>query len=103
MPTIKRSLKRAPRLSSPGSHSMGSPATGLQPKALARPGRLQITQPTRAERRIAAWRLPTQIVRHIRSRLEKLAALVTFQVNALARGVDAQFWLSATHSSDDLR
>jgi len=71
MPTTRRCRKRAPRLSSPGSHSMGSPATGLQPKALARPGRLQITQPTRAERRIAASRLPTRIVPHIRSRLEQ--------------------------------
>src|ERR1035437_5100461 len=75
MPTTRRCLKRAPRLSSPGSHSMESPATGLQPKALARPGRLQITQPARAEGRIAASRLPTRIVPHIRSRLEKMRAV----------------------------
>jgi hypothetical protein len=52
---------------------------------------LQITQPMRAERRIGASRLPTRIVRRIRSKLEKLAVLVTFQVSSLAKGVHAQF------------
>src|SRR5579872_5076704 len=58
MPTIRRSLKRGPRLSSPGLHSMESPQTGLRTKVLARPGRLRITRPIRAERRIAASRSP---------------------------------------------
>jgi hypothetical protein len=87
------SLKRVPRLSSSGSHSMGSPATGLQPKALARPGRLQITQPTRAEQRIAASRLPTRIAPHIRSRLRN-GRSGHFLGNSLALGIHARFWLS---------
>ena len=99
MPTTRRCLKRAPGLSIPGSHSTGSPATGLQPKALARPGRLPTTQRTRAERRIGASRLPTRIAPHIRSSSTKCAP-VTFHSNSLAWGVHAQFWLWArTHRS----
>src|ERR1039457_3746015 len=47
---------------------------GFRPRAMERPGPQQ--QQTRAGQRIAASRLPIRIARHIRSRLERLAALV---------------------------